>query len=385
MKKKITELMEAYEAEDRFSFMDTPLSPERIKEVTMKKLSADTMRRTHSVTRIVLIAALIAVFSVSAIAATVITGAGDYFKDFFSKDGSSLEPGQLEFINTIGNTFFSGVTDNGSTITPLAAIADENIFYLRVLVEAPEGTELKTLNEDTDGYYQFFGSEANEDITLSIENDKDASFGWDSRFTFLPDADETDNKMEAVIRLTRYEFEASDLVFNDGKSKILTIPGLWIQSPDKVYTPVFKGAFAFDIGKNFESSKIEKTNLSAIYTSPDYGYTNRLTAITLSPLSLSYTFASNLVPHDWIQPGLGHVKIVLKDGTTFYDSMAGITPGKGINERDLLLMIFGTEEASLTGTSETMFSEYIAFDEPLDPALVSHIVYGENTILLCDE
>ena len=385
MKKKITELMEAYTAEDQFSFQDTPISPNRIKEETMKRISEESMRRTCSVTRTLLAAALIAVFSVSAIAATVITGAGDYFKDFFSKDGSSLAPGQLESINSIGSMFFSGVTDNGSAITPLAAIADENIFYLRVLIEAPEGTVLKTLNEDTDGYYQFFGSDANEAMTLSIEENENASFGWSSEFIWLPDVDDSDNKMEAVIRLQRDEFEVSDLVFNDGKSKILTIPGLWIQSPDKIYTPVFKGTFAFDIGKNFESSKIEKTNLSAAYTSPDYGYTNRLISMTLSPLSFSYTFASNLVPNDWIEPGLGQVKIVLKDGTTFYDSMAGIIPGTGVSEKELLYLIFGTEEGSLTDASETVFRGYVVFDEPLDPALVSHIVYGENNILLHDE
>lgn len=385
MKKKISDLMDVYTVVERFSFSDTPLSSERIKEETMKKLSAETIHHTRSVARTLLIAAMIAVFSVSAIAATVITGAGDYFKDFFSKDGTALASGQIESINTIGNTFFSGVTDNGSTITPLAAIADENLFYLRVLVEAPEGTILKTLDENTDGYYQFFGSEADEDMTLTIEDNKNASFGWSPTFTYLADADNSDNKMEAVIRLNRYEFQESDLVFNDGKSKILTIPGLWIQSPDKIYTPVFKGTFSFDIGKNFNSSKIEKTGLSVSCTSPDFGHTNRLTFVKLSPLSFSYTFMSNMVPNDWIEPGLGHVKIILKDGTTFYDNMAGITPGISASKKELLNLIFGTEDASLTSTTETEFREYITFDEPLDLTLVSHIVYGENRISLTDE
>ncbi len=385
MKKKISDLMDVYTVVERFSFSDTPLSSERIKEETMKKLSAETIHHTRSVARTLLIAAMIAVFSVSAIAATVITGAGDYFKDFFSKDGTALASGQIESINTIGNTFFSGVTDNGSTITPLAAIADENLFYLRVLVEAPEGTILKTLDEDTDGYYQFFGSEADEDMTLTIEDNKNASFGWSPTFTYLADADNSDNKMEAVIRLNRYEFQESDLVFNDGKSKILTIPGLWIQSPDKVYTPVFEGTFAFDIGKNFNSSKIEKTGLSVSYTSPDFGYTNRLTSVELSPLSFSYAFMTNMIPNDWIEPGLGQIKIVLKDGSVFYDSMAGVKSGTGMSKQELLNLIFGTENASLTSESETGHRGFVLFNEPLDLSLVSSIVYGENVISLIDE
>lgn len=385
MKKKMTELMEMYEAEDRFSFSDTPLSPERIKEETMKKLSKETLKRAYPFTRALLIAAVIAALSVSAIAATVITGAGDYFIDIFLRNGQNLEPGQVETINAIGNTFFSGVTDNESTITPIAAIADENVYYLRIRVEAPRDTALKTLNEDTDGYYQFFGSEYEESISLTLEENENASFGWSSTFIFLPDADDTDNMMEAVIRLIRDEFEESDLVFNDGKSKILTIPGLWIQSPDKVYTPVFKGTFSFDIGKNFESRKIEKKNLSAACVFADYGHTNRLTSVTLSPLSFSYEFMSDMIVNDWIEPGLGQIKIVLKDGSVFYDSMAGVTSGMGMSKQELLNLIFGTENASLTSESEIGHRGFVLFDEPLDLSLVSSIVYGENVISLIDE
>lgn len=385
MKKKMTELMEMYEAEDKFSFSDTPLSPERIKEETMKKLSIKTLKRAYPFTRALLIAAVIAALSVSAIAATVITGAGDYFSDIFLRNGQNLEPGQVETINAIGNTFFSGVTDNESTITPIAAIADENVYYLRICVEAPEGTALKTLNEDTDGYYQFFGSEYEESILLTLEENENASFGWSSTFIFLPDADDTDNMMEAVIRLIRDEFEESDLVFNDGKSKILTIPGLWIQSPDKVYTPVFKGTFSFDIGKNFESRKIEKKSLSAACVFEDYGHTNRLTSVTLSPLSFSYEFMSDMIVNDWIEPGLGQIKIVLKDGSVFYDSMAGVKSGIGMSKQELLNLIFGTENASLTSESETGHRGFVLFNEPLDLSLVSSIVYGENVISLIDE
>lgn len=385
MKKKMTELMEMYEAEDRFSFSDTPLSPERIREETMKKLSIETMKRAYPFTRVLLIAAVIAALSVSAIAATVITGAGNYFSDIFLRNGQNLEPGQVETINAIGNTFFSGVTDNGSTITPIAAIADENVYYLRLRVEAPEGTALKTLNEDTDGYYQFFGSEYEERISLTLEENENASFGWSSTFIFLPDADDTDNMMEAVIRLIRDDFEETDLVFNDGKSKILTIYGLWIQSPDKVYTPVFEGTFSFDIGKNFESRKIERKDLSAACVFEDYGHTNRLTSITLSPLSFSFEFTSNMIVNDWIEPGLGQIKIVLKDGSVFYDSMAGVTPGMGMKRQELLNLIFGTENASLTSEGETGHRGFDLFDEPLDLSLVSKIVYGDNVISLIDE
>ena len=139
----------------------------------------------------------------------------------------------------------AAVTENGATITPLAVIADENIYYVRLRVEAPEGTALPDLDGDTQGYYQLKAS-------LDVPEGAYTDFSYNVLKTVLADDDPADNRKEFVLSFYALEGE-TDVKFNDKVSKTLSVSGLWIQSPDKEYTPIFTGDFVFDFGLSFQS------------------------------------------------------------------------------------------------------------------------------------
>ena len=83
----------------------------------------------------------------------------------------------------------------------MAALADRNVYYLRLRVEAPEGTVLPDLDEDTEGYYQLSGNKTGE----FIEYDFSAyhMYGYNQYLNWLPDKDPTDNQKEVVLILTK--------------------------------------------------------------------------------------------------------------------------------------------------------------------------------------
>lgn len=380
MKRNISDLLDRYPAEDVELGGNTPYSPTRIKEITMKKIHTATKsgKKGFRPARLLVAAAVAAAFTVSALAAGQLLG-GELFGDVFSRGDESLTPGQMETIDQLVQTFEgqdgaapAAVTDNGASITPLAALADENVYYLRLRVEAPEGTALPDLDWERDGAcYQLFGPEAADRLTLEPAQGAypaDA-FGYQLDFRPLPDSEPNDNVKEFVVQFTN--LSDGGIALNDGVSKQLTIHGLWTQDSDKVYTSIFTGEFAFDIGLNFQSqlAELEAGGLTWSTRAEDelrgavYDVTNTVAEMSLSPLSLSYRYTTTL-PKDnnWIGAGLGPVEIVLTDGTSI----------PCIHGRDTDV---GNSQA---GTRE--LEGFVVFDQPLDLSQVDHLQYGDNKI-----
>ncbi len=380
MKRNISDLLDRYPAEDVELGGNSPYSPTRIKEITMKNIHTETKSRKRGFkpARLLVAAAVAAAFTVSALAAGRLLG-GELFGDVFSRGNDSLTPGQMETIDRLVQTFEgqdgaapAAVTDNGASITPLAALADGNIYYLRLRVEAPEGTALPDLDWERDGAcYQLFGPEAADRLTLEPAQGAypaDA-FGYQLDFRPLPDSEPNDNVKEFVVQFTNLSDDG--IALNDGVSKQLTIHGLWTQDSDKVYTPIFTGEFAFDIGLNFQSQLLDlavdgltwSTRAEDEFRGVAYDVTNTVKQMSLSPLSLSYRYTTTL-PKDnnWIGAGLGPVEIVLKDGTAI-PCIHGCDTDVGDSQ---------------TGTRE--LEGFVVFDQPLDLSQVDYVQYGENKI-----
>lgn len=380
MKRNISDLLDRYPAEDVELGGNNPYSPTRIKEITMKNIHTETKSRKRGFkpARLLVAAAVAAAFTVSALAAGRLLG-GELFGDVFSRGNDSLTPGQMETIDRLVQTFEgqdgaapAAVTDNGASITPLAALADGNIYYLRLRVEAPEGTALPDLDWERDGAcYQLFGPEAADRLTLEPAQGAypaDA-FGYQLDFRPLPDSEPNDNVKEFVVQFTNLSDDG--IALNDGVSKQLTIHGLWTQDSDKVYTPIFTGEFAFDIGLNFQSQLLDlavdgltwSTRAEDEFRGVAYDVTNTVKQMSLSPLSLSYRYTTTL-PKDnnWIGAGLGPVEIVLKDGTAI-PCIHGCDTDVGDSQ---------------TGTRE--LEGFVVFDQPLDLSQVDYVQYGENKI-----
>ena len=380
MKRNISDLLDRYPAEDVELGGNTPYSPTRIKEITMKKIHTETKsgKKGFRPARLLVAAAVAAAFTVSALAAGRLLG-GELFGDVFSRGNDSLTPGQMETIDRLVQTFEgqdgaapAAVTDNGASITPLAALADENVYYLRLRVEAPEGTALPDLDWERDGAcYQLFGPEADDHLTLEpAEGAYPAdTFGYQLNFRPLPDSEPNDNVKEFVVQFTNLSDDG--IALNDGVSKQLTIHGLWTQDSDKAYTPIFTGEFAFDIGLNFQSQLLDlavdgltwSTQAEDEFRGVAYDVTNTVKQMSLSPLSLSYRYTTTLpADNNWIDAGLGPVEIVLTDGTSI----------PCIHGRDTDL---GNSQA---GTRE--LEGFVVFDQPLDLSQVDHLQYGDNKI-----
>lgn len=385
MKRNISDLLDQYPAEDMELGGNTPYSTTRIKEITMNHIihtDTSTSRpvRRFRPARLLIAAAVVAALSVSALAAGRLFGAGELFQDFFAKENGALSQGQLDTIDQLGHaageaaaSLPAAVTDNGSTIAPIAALADENIYYLRLRVEAPEGTVLPDLDWERDqAIYQLFGPEGEDYLTLEPAEGgyPTDSFGYDLEFSVLPDNEPNDNIKEFVLQFTN--LSDSGIALNDGISKLLTIHGLWTQNVDKVYTPIFTGEFAFDIGLNFQSQLVSvdaegltwSTRAEDNFNNKVYDVTNTVKRMSLSPLSLSYCYTTTL-PRDnnWIGAGLGPVEIVLKDGTVI-STLHGC-------DTDMNASSSG-EEWELEG--------FRVFDQPLDLSQVDYVQYGNNKI-----
>lgn len=330
-----------------------------------------TSKRPFKPARLFIAAAVVAALSASAFAADRIFGAGELFQDFFARGGGTLSQGQLDAIDQLGHAageaagLPAAVTDNGATITPLAAIADENIYYIRLRAEAPEGAVLPDLDGGTQGYYQL-------EAALEAPEGAYMEFGYNEVKTVLDDDDPTDNCKEFVLCFLTPEGE-TDLKFNDAVSKTLTVSGLWIQSPDKEYTPIFTGDFVFDFGLSFQSQTIDLDAVGLTWHDELLDYTNTIQSLSLSPLSLSYRVDCTLPRNDNIGPAFGDIKIVLKDGTEFFSES---------QDYDAMRHYIQTRPVTLPITGEPWgaFRNYIPFDQPLDLSQVDYVQYGDSKI-----
>lgn len=388
MKRNISDLLDGYLAEDMELGGVPPYSPSRIKEITMNhimntehndqpKTKARAGRRPM---RLLIAAAVIAAFSVSALAAGRILGGGELFGNVFSQEKDALSQGQLDAIDQLVQSFETqdgsipdAVTSNGATITPVAALADENVYYLRLRVEAPAGAVLPDLDPET-SCYQLFGPEKEDSLTLEPAEGAypEYAFGYQMEFRPLPDSDPSDNIKEFVIEMTNLSDDG--IALNDGVSKVLTIRGLWTQAQDKSYTPIFTGEFAFDIGLNFQSQTAALPVEGLTWHHDLLDYTNTLQAMTLSPLSLSYQVDSSMPVNNRVGAQLGTLEIVLKDGSVFY------AESTEYDEQLARYIERGEIELPLTGEPTGVFENYIVFEQPLDLTQVDYIRYGEAKI-----
>ena len=169
------------------------MSPERIKERTMEQIRQTKRPRRRMGVRLLACAALAAVFTVSAMAAYHLWGPGELFDPFFTLESAPLDDGQKELLDQIGATNLPPVTSNGVTLTPLAAIADEHTLYLRLRLEAPEGTVLPDMGEQEDHIAHGVGL---------VDADTGERLNWGmQKARFLPDDTPGDNSLELVFML----------------------------------------------------------------------------------------------------------------------------------------------------------------------------------------
>lgn len=350
MKRNISGLLDSYPVEGLDLGITTPYSSSRIKELTMNKVSMNKPRKHVRPLRFLAVAAIISTLTVSALAVGHVLGAGALLQNFFAEKNGSLSDGQIQVIDQMGKTFENGVTSNGTTITPIAALADENVYYLRLQIKAPEDVILPDYDSKTDGCYQLFGP--GEALELTFEDGAYSDSGYILKCDWLPDENPQDNLKEVVIWIGAQT--GTDVRFNDEVSKQLTLHGLWLQTPEKEYTQILSGEFSFDITLYNDTEILSLDTAGLTWSDEEYGYTSTLENLTLSPLSLTFSYSATEPNNNRIVPYVGPLEVVLKDGSTVAIS----------------------ETAGMEGM------EYYVFAAPLDLSQVDYVKYGNHQISL---
>lgn len=408
MKRRISDMLDRIPAENIDLDQSTPLSSQRIKELTMMKIEHKEKKRGRIGVRILALAAAISMLGVTAFAAEEIFGAGDFFRSILgiqlqeSKDhaaennldvtyAESISEEQVQVVNELGQVFEEQTfTDQGTTMTMTAAYADENIVHMHLKLEAPEGTVLPD-----DILYTFCDWNREDDYCMFTAG-KEApydSIGFTSDcIKVLPDSDPTDNKKEFLVTLTNSFSE--DVKFNDGYSKYLNIDGIWqqvvnVEGDEDGYTLIAPGKFTFDFGMVNEAKAVALDVKGLTYGgdksrtwthdspcdtfcdekltgemdpgtglpihSESWNYTVTAKKLELSSLSAQWE-CSYECDEETMGFGLGF-RVVLKDGTTVPTlNIGGMWDGDGVSG----------------GTTY--------FAVPIDMEQVDHILLGDDEI-----
>ena len=276
MKRRISDLLEGIREDTVDLNTQTPLSSNRIKELTMSKINSE--KKTHNTKRIafriLVAAAAISLLTVTAFAAENVFGAGDWFQDILGnrleedrktvqQEGlditlpETVSQEQIDVVNELGQVFEeTSIESEGTTMTLTAAYADANVIHLYFQVEAPEGTVLP------DGIlYQFYDYNAEDWNILELPQGAPYELsGYNVDVEALPDADPTDNRKD--FHVTIYTQSGMEMQFNDGVSKLYHITGIYEQVVDMNgdedgYVRLAPGSFTFDIGIANEAKVVE--------------------------------------------------------------------------------------------------------------------------------
>ena len=394
MKKNIFDLLDDYTDDSVVIEEVSPLSEERIRRMTMGRVPKRTAKqRWFSRLPATALAALL--LSVSVFAAAGALGAGKWFRDFFGP----LTAGQDSEIDAMSRELAIAAESGGAVITPLAVLVDENVCYLRLRVEAPAGTVLGALPA---GYsYKLYGGIGSDQLRFEPANkspyarktDTDGTeiisygYGYGVAEYDLPDADPTDNSIETVLRITANQAMAEKSHrFNDGMGKRITIGGLWIMTPDIEFEQVFLGDFSFEFDSSFESHALPLDCAGASWQDAQ-GVTYALDAAMISPLTLSFHYASDLSMPEPFRFDSGKTGSDINDDRALPQPNAFsliLTDGTVIDCGD---METGSECTGLSineANWQPCWSlwDCVIFTEPLDLSLLDHVQYGDASLYL---
>lgn len=266
MKRRISDIMDGFRDGTVELESSTPLSSERIKELTMSKINQKKEKKGKRIGfRILVAAAAISLVTMTAFAAEAVLGSGDLFRSIFNnqlkKDKETVQQddlditvretvsqGQIDVVNELGKDFQPVTkTSEGTTVTLKAAYADANMLRVYLSVEAPEGTVLP------DGIlYQFADWKDTSWRWLTKGQDAQSDpYYANYNIEVLPDENPNDNKKEFCLTGTKQP--KVGFAFNDGVTKFLNIAGIYQQVSDvdgdeDGFVLLAPGSFTFDVG-----------------------------------------------------------------------------------------------------------------------------------------
>ena len=334
----------------------------RIKELTMKKIENQqggrpAVKKTGRVARGLLIAAIVAVMCTATVAAAKL-GVADSFKGYFG----DLTAEQKQLMEEMGTTDMQPVTSNGTTITPLAVYGDAYHYYIRLLVQAPEGAVLRIPDSQTEGVYlKLVGTEENGILETS-----DYDFGGVGYSVEWEDSTPGDNILEGVVYLegqmlsddASQRVGESGLRFDDGQPKWLHITRFVLGVGDEYTETVLEGDWRFalpDLSAQAALVEVDASGLTVESTQP--GRMIYLDTFRISSTYIQVKYDSDSID-DFDAPPCepeGGWALVLDDGA----EVAG-------DDSDVCGGSYNNSHVDL----------YFRFAAPIDVSRVDHIRFG---------
>ena len=334
----------------------------RIKELTMKKIENQqggrpAVKKTGRVARGLLIAAIVAVMCTATVAAAKL-GVADSFKGYFG----DLTAEQKQLMEEMGTTDMQPVTSNGTTITPLAVYGDAYNYYIRLMVQAPEGTVLRIPDYQTEGVYLKLVGTEESGILETVDYDFNGvgySVEWE-------DSIPGDNTLEGVVYLERQVLSddasqrvgESGLRFDDGQPKWLHITRFVMGVGDEYTETVLEGDWRFalpDLSVQAAPIEVDASGLTVESTQP--GRMIYLDTFRISSTYIQVKYDSDSID-DFDAPPCepeGGWALVLDDGTE---------------------VALGSEDPQGGGWNNSHVDIYFRFAAPIDVSRVKHIRFG---------
>ena len=334
----------------------------RIKELTMKKIENQqggrpAVKKTRRVARGLLIAAIVAVMCTATVAAAKL-GVADSFKGYFG----DLTEKQKQLMEEMGTTDMQPVTSNGTTITPLAVYGDAYNYYIRLMVQAPEGTVLRIPDYQTEGVYLKLVGTEESGILETVDYDFNGvgySVEWE-------DSIPGDNTLEGVVYLERQVLSddasqrvgESGLRFDDGQPKWLHITRFVMGVGDEYTETVLEGDWRFalpDLSVQAAPIEVDASGLTVESTQP--GRMIYLDTFRISSTYIQVKYDSDSID-DFDAPPCepeGGWALVLDDGTE---------------------VALGSEDPQGGGWNNSHVDIYFRFAAPIDVSRVNHIRFG---------
>lgn len=239
MKRNISDLMEHIAPDPAVSLAPAPLDPQRIREMTMKKINTKRPVRRWGM-RLLIAAAIMMLLTMSVFAAEDIMTYDNWFTDYFSGKEvvADISENQLQLLESSITPINQSVTSNGYTVTLETAITDGYVAYFTFRVDAPEGVVLdKRRYEFAEVPLYIFG----EDIDDGKIHARSGS--WRT----LEDDDPTDNTVRLLLDLGINDPEGVEASITDKSVKTITLNTFeaYIE-PECIFEPQAKGEWCFD-------------------------------------------------------------------------------------------------------------------------------------------
>lgn len=317
MNRRISDLMDHIPYEDVKMEQNAPLSSQRIKELTMEKIDKKAPRGRIGF-KILFIAAMIAMLSMSVLAAESIMTYDDWLTEFFAGKEvvADISENQLALLESSVKQVDQSVSSGGYTVTLETAVTDGYVAYLTFRLDGPEGEVLE------DAYYYFESWPFRDLLGESIDDGviKGAASGWRR----LEDLDPTDNSVRVLLELSTESPDGWERPLADGAEKTVIL-GALVKDVGPDYEPEILAegdwSFTFAFGDSAAlTAEVEMLSAPVYCTARrqlgqrNFNVTLKVTSFRLRALTASCIIEEPLTGF-WEGILLDEITVVMRDGS----------------------------------------------------------------------